>query len=340
MQVALKRQSCNGNFNINNMNSNILFRRNTRKMNVRRRVLTLFLLILCLLCQAQNQHGYQVGFAKISIDPPDDIFGLALAGYGLPAEGRFSTTWEAVDSLKRYKVISSDQEKLFALDVNNKWFWVGETGGGLEWNESTLSVIEPKAAAVLKKQAFILDKNGMLSVSKTGNRPKKVKSPKLKTIASDGKYLYSVDDVGNINRGEYHNDKVRWTTIGKEEVEAFTIYDGDIILSDPEGRLWKIPLKQQASSGKVQIGRHNDVTYTVKIKQLAATNDRIYALDTNGSLYVGKHKSENSMETGSVAIQNDDKKIIIITVDVCGLDYSFTQKIKKAIALKHNLSKD
>src|SRR5690606_28698878 len=88
------------------------------------------------------------------------------------------------------------------------------------------------------------------------------------------------------------------------------------------------------------MGRYNDVTYTVKIKQLAATNDCIYALDTNGSLFVGKHKSENSMETGAVAIQNDDRKVVIITIDVCGVDYSFTQKIKQAIASKHHLPKD
>lgn len=340
MQVALKKQSFSGNFNINDMNPNILYRGSIQKRNRRRGTWTLFLCILCLLCQAQNQSGYQVGFAKMSIDPPDNIFGLALAGYGLPAEGRFSTTWEVVDSLKRFKLITSDKEKLLALDKENTWFSAQQTGGSLQWKENSLEITELNAVAVSGKQEYVLDTNGKLWIRKAGNKLKKVKSPKLKMIASDGKYLYSVDNIGNINRGERYNDKIRWTAIEKEEVEAFTIYDGNIIFSDPEGRLWKMPLKQEASSGKVQIGRYNDVTYTVKIKQLAATNDRIYALDTNGSLYVGKHKSENSMETGSVAIQNDDKKIIIITVDVCGLDYSFTQKIKKAIALKHNLSKD
>src|SRR5690606_36632862 len=195
MQVALKRQSCNGNFNINNMNSNILFRRNTRKMNVRRRVLTLFLLILCLLCQAQNQHGYQVGFAKISIDPPDDIFGLALAGYGLPAEGRFSTTWEAVDSLKRFKLITSDKEKLLALDKENTWFSAQQTAGSLQWKENSLEITELNAVVVLGKQTFALDKSGKLWITKEGNKVKKVKSPKLKAIASGGQHLYYVDAV-------------------------------------------------------------------------------------------------------------------------------------------------
>lgn len=339
MQVALKRQSFSGNFNINDMNPNILYRGNTQKRHIQRRMWTLFLCMLCLLCQAQHQPGYQVGFAKMSIDPPDNIFGLALAGYGLPAEGRFSTTWEAVDSLKRFKLITSDKEKLLALDKENTWFSAQQTAGSLQWKENSLEITELNAVVVLGKQTFALDKSGKLWITKEGNRVKKVKSPKLKAIASGGQHLYSVDAVGNINRGDYHNDKVKWAAIAKEEVEAFTIYNGDIIFSDPEDRLWKIPLKK-ASSGKVQIGRYNDIIYTVKIKQLAATNDRIYALDTNGSLFVGKHKSENSMETGAVAIQNDDKKIIIITVDVCGIDYSFTQKIKEAIASKHNLSKD
>src|SRR5690606_11884672 len=114
----------------------------------------------------------------------------------------------------------------------------------------------------------------------------------------------------------------------------------NIIFSDVEGRLWKMPLTQKVDSGKVQIGRHNEATYTVKIKQLAATYDRVYALDTNGRLFVGKHKTKNSLETGAVAIQYGGNKVIIITADVCGINYSFTQKIKSAIASKHDIPKD
>jgi len=309
-------------------------------MKVYQDLLTLFLLILCLFCQAQNPPTYQVGFAKMSIDPPDDIFGLALAGYGLPAEGRFSTTWEAIDSLKRFKLISSNKEKLLALDTANRWFSAQRAEDDLQWKESSLSVTALKAVAVLGNQVYALDKKGKLWIQQAGNKPKKVKSQRLKTIASDGKHLYSVDEASHINRGEYHNNSIKWTRIGKEEVEAFTLYGDDIIFSDAEGRLWKMPLTQKDNSGKVQIGRHNDVTYTVNIKQLAATNDRIYALDTNGKLFVGKHKSENSMETGAVAIQYGDNNVIIITADVCGVNYSFTQRIKSAIASKHDIPKD
>src|SRR5690606_21040037 len=107
-------------------------------------------------------------------------------------------------------------------------------------------------------------------------------------IASGGQHLYSVDAVGNINRGEYHNDKVKWATIAKEEVESFTIYNGDIIFSDPEDRLWKIPLKK-VSSGKVQIGRYNDIIYTEKIKQMIARDALIYVIYSNRNLLYGKH---------------------------------------------------
>src|SRR5690606_29625232 len=95
---------------------------NNFKKNMRKPLLLIpFLLIPCLLCQAQDQVSYQVGFAKMSIDPPNDIFGLALAGYGVPAEGRFSTTWELMNSPMQFKAISSNKEGLLVLDIENKW---------------------------------------------------------------------------------------------------------------------------------------------------------------------------------------------------------------------------
>src|SRR5690606_74342 len=138
MPVALRKRLFNGSFNMNKMRAPIL--------------LIPLLWTLCLLCQAQNQPTYQVGFAKMSIDPPDDIFGLALAGYGLPAGGRFSTTWEAIDSLKRFKLISSNKEKLFALDTANRWFSAQRAEDDLQWKESPLSVTALKAVAVLGNQ--------------------------------------------------------------------------------------------------------------------------------------------------------------------------------------------
>lgn len=299
-----------------------------------------FLLIPCLLCQAQDQVSYQVGFAKMSIDPPNDIFGLALAGYGVPAEGRFSTTWELMNSPMQFKAISSNKEGLLVLDIENKWHLAREEEQDLRLHESSFSAGNQKAVAVFGKQKYMLDDNGKLWIRKDGKKAKKVKAPNLKTITTDGEHLYAVDSMGNIWRKDEPNDDIEWTTIGKEEIEAFAVYGGDIIFSDPENRLWKIPLNHEVDSGKVQIGRHNEITYTVKIKQLAATNGRIYALDTSGNLFVGKHKSENNMEAGAVAIQYDDKKAIIITVDVCGVDYSFTQEMKKVIASKHDVPKE
>lgn len=250
MRVALKRQSLNGNFNNNDMNLNSLyFRRNNTKMKVHRGIVILFLSMLCLTAPAQHRIGYQVGFAKADIDPPDDIFGLALAGYGLPAEGRFSLTWEPVDSIDT--------------------------------------------------------------------------------------------DIRNIFQSNRERDKMKSVPNEKsEDIVAMTIYKEDIIFSDTKDRLWKVRRRQDGSSEKVQIGRHNDHTYKIKIKQLAATEDRVYALDNNDHLFVGKHKIGNSLEAGAAAIQHNSKKVVIITLDVCGIDFSFTQKMKKAIASKHNIDRD
>ena len=299
------------------------------------------LLVLCLQVQAQNNAGYRVGFAKASIDPPDNILGLSLAGYGLPADGRFSTMWESTDSLHRFKVISSYNGKLLGLNAENKWLLAEENGAGLVWKESSFSAKGKKAVAVLGKEEYILDENGKLWQGKHQKHAKKLKSPVLQTLTSDGQHLYAVDDAGHILRGNRGKNEIVWTTIGKENsIEAMTVYGEDIIFSDDSDRLWKIQLKQDGSLGKRQIGQRNDVTYTVKIKQLAATHERVYALDANGHLFVGKHKIEDNLEAGAVVIQYKDKRVIIVTLDVCGVDHSFTQKIKKSIALKHGLQED
>ena len=55
--------------------------------------------LLSLLFSCQKQDIYKVGSSSVSIEPRNSVFSLALAGYGVPREGRYSISWTEIESL-------------------------------------------------------------------------------------------------------------------------------------------------------------------------------------------------------------------------------------------------
>lgn len=304
-----------------------------------RTVLLMLGLFCCLLSDAQNKEGYYVGFSKASIEPPETIFGLALGGYGAPAEGRFSTTWKPMNAPGKLNTIASSGDELFALGADHKVYSAKSHQNDLVWKETFAVPSEIKAMAYVGKEKYLLDFNGQLGLYIGNKKKESVMSPPLDMVSSGGRCLYGFDRKGNIWRGDLLESKGKWTVIGKQEgIIALAVKDNELFFGDNQGRLWKAILGKGEIADRVQIARYNGITYAVNVKALAIVCNRLYALDQEGRLFIGSHKTEGNLEAGAAAIQYNGRKMIIVTVDVCGLNYFFTQDIKKLLAQQYSIS--
>lgn len=305
--------------------------------NTQYSICILMMIFTFLSSAAESQQNYQVGFSKVSIDPPDTIFGLALGGYGVPAEGRFTTTWHSIDVPVKLKAIASVNNQLHAIGTNNKNYTFLLNKNVQSWKEITTTSSDLSAFAYVGKKKYILDQDNQLWLADT--KKIKIKAPDLVAISTNGNFLYGIDAKGGFWRGNLQRSSIKWTATGRHEgVTAMAIHKNELVFSDNQGRLWKALPGKDSMIDKVQIGRINGFTYVINVQSLAVANNRLYALDGEGKLYVAGHQSEKNLEAGAVAIRHKDKDLIIITVDVCGLNYTFTQAIKRIIAQQHHLS--
>lgn len=73
------------------------------------------------------------GFASVSLEPSENIFSVALQGYGAPAEGRFSLEWADVGTLGEVAHITGLGNYLYALTPDGDLNRTDATRQPLEW---------------------------------------------------------------------------------------------------------------------------------------------------------------------------------------------------------------
>ena len=198
------------------------------------RLILYLLLLLPVIASGQKQTVYEVGASTVSIEPGNAVFSLALAGYGYPAEGRFSIAWAETDALPP-NALSDDANR---------------------WNESA-------------PVPFV-------------------------SVANVGNQVYALG-----------NDQV--------------LYKKNLA---PYNTSW------------IKAGYNNKETYTIDLKRIAVANDRLYAVGADDKIYMAKHNSQGDLSARSIVVKSGKTMVALVSVDLCGFDYTFTQEIKKEISKK------
>lgn len=89
-----------------------------------------------------------------------------------------------------------------------------------------------------------------------------------------------------------------------------------------------------------RIGYDNKETYNIDIKRIVSHKGKLYTLASDGHVYASHHNTEGNLSARAVAIEKKGKTAVIVGVDVCGFDYSFTSSIKKEIFRKRGIPED
>lgn len=291
------------------------------------------------------QINYQVGTSSVSIEPDNSIFSTALAGYGAPRAGRFSISWNFVEDLPEINALAGLNGKLYAATNENE-IMIGEfVHDQLSWNK----------AGDAKNPISLASMNGKLYATTTNNQfleatisndnmswNKKGKAKNIKNLTALDGYFYAFDDEGELLKGSLKKKKVSWEKVKKSDkigkIISLTSDNKNLYALNEGDSLW-LGDPQEKEISWIQIGRNNSQTYDINVKNILAFDDRLLAVTEDYKLYKNEHSTENNLTAGVLAVKNGENTVVIVSLDLCGFEYSLADDIKTIVSKEHNIPK-
>lgn len=294
------------------------------------------ILILILLLVSCKQTTYEVGSSIVSIEPTGETVSVSLAGYAAPPLGRFSITWDDKGKLEAIAMCNVD-EAIYIATHNGDIFLVDTEE--LQKNKKIGSLPHLKFLAGLNGLLYAIDSRGNLLSGSPGSGLEWEQISTIQGVTAftgSGENLYVTTREGQLLRGTIMEGSPHWVPAGDGT--------GIISLAGDTGRLYAVTkdnilLQRDVKKEKGEwqrIGYRNEATYTIDVNQITRTKERLYAIASN-HLYASRHQTEGSLSVRSVAIKKNKDVAVIVSLDVCGIDYSLTQDIRKEMATRRNL---
>ena len=296
-----------------------------------RTALSLVLFIALFACN--NPSDFKVGSSIVSIEPADSLFSLTLAGYGAPAEGRFSMEWEKVGDALGIVSITGKDKGLYGIDVSGKLY-------GMDFTEKVwYPIVSPKPLKYLATM-----QSDLLAISVEGDclyakfHSKGIEWDLLDTSLKDvvavtslaGRFYAATKD-NCLLEGRFNADQLSWHCIGEAQSVLSMTGSNDRLLALTSNQiLWR----RNIHAGNIpwtKMGYKNGYTYDVDLRQIAVSGGRLYALGMDGQLYVAHNRSNENLTARAVAISKGGKTVVIVGLDLTGFDYSFTKELKSEI---------
>jgi hypothetical protein len=283
-----------------------------------------------------SQYEYQAGISQVTIEPDQTLLSLHLGGYGAPRDGRFTLEWKEKAAVPETDAMSASGNKIFIIS-KNELLTLGterekpeiEKAGEAECIVS-IAVTEGKIYGLNSKgEIFETELQGPVKWKKTGNADKSA----TKIAITEG-ILYASG-----------TDGIYWKTIlsGKDfdwkkseapaNIISLAANKGKLYALTGEGVIYKC--EASGNNGKwIKMAYRNGETITEETEHIAIVNDRLYSIGKDNILYLGQHRSEGNLTLRALALKNGNNTVVIINIDICGLDDEFTGAIKDEIQRK------
>ncbi|MDR0572510.1 MAG: hypothetical protein LBG96_00505 [Tannerella sp.] len=302
---------------------------------------------------------YDVGAAAVSIEPNRETVSLTLAGFASPDEGRFTITW---DDLGEYPVTSLSRIADSVLFLNDNYMLSISGKQDLQSGKPLAMNMPVKEIAFFKNDFYGINLKDELvkgartdqTISWTIIKP----AIKLATLTATDDGLYIVNLENKLLKGIPDEDGLRWisddhmpgiislTSDAKHSSQPSSAAPESIIslASDTKrlygltshNTLWQKSLSKDEPWGK--IGYKNNVTYTIDAIRIAFINNNLYAIDEKKHLYKSRHSTVGDLQATAMSIRKNGRTVVIVGVDVCGFDKSFTDLIKEEVYQKRGIA--
>ena len=305
-------------------------------MKIKNLLLTVLILIPLL---SYSQTSYLIGTSQEGIEPDQSLISLHLGGYGAPKEGRFTLQWINKGSVPEVSALCGVNDKLYLVSKGDLFF-MNPSG-----NNSMLAKVGKaeniRSIASFKGELYALNFNGeILKTKLTGSiKWKKIglADPSAIVIAVLNNSLFASNDQGTLWSTDLTTSKFEWTksesvkkavSLAANNRKIFALTDEDIIYQiEPRKR----------DSKWLKAAYKNNQTIKEDIKHLAMVSGRLYGISKENVLFLGEHRTEGNLSSRAMAIKSDEKTVVILNVDVCGLNDTFTGLLKKEVYLKHHI---
>lgn len=283
---------------------------------------------------AYAQHGYQVGLGQASIEPGQQTLSLALAGYGLPRDGRFSLEWRAYSDLGETTDAAMADGKLFVVREGRVWYAdLADKAVEMEMIAVDHADQIQRLAAGRKKLFALNTRNELLeaSISTRGRTKWKRKGQIVQTpraLSYWDSRLVLLDEKGKLWTAKVRRGPLEWS--------AWTVCEGAIDIMADQHNLYVLTDKQEilryeATGEWIRVAKHNGITYNQDIRLVMASGTGFWAVDSAGILYEAAHNSVGQLTVGALIIQQGRTQVAIIAMDVCGFNDDFATSVKQKI---------
>ena len=285
------------------------------------------------------QSTYQAGSGQASIEPDQSLVSLHLGGYGAPRDGRFTLQWISKGRVPDLSALTGSNDKLYIVS-NGNILWVDLSVTPYEWKsagkaENILSI------AGSNGKLYAVNNNHELLESIAGRKIKwkkiSIVDNSVTLLAASGNKIFAGSGSGSV-----------WTIDLSDKSSIRFDYEtitGIVSLSANRGKLYAITSAgiiysyDTLNKGRkwLKIAYRNNETISEDIRQIAFADDRIFGISKENILYKGEHRSEGNLTARALAVRNGEKTVVMVNVDVCGLNDTFTGLLKHEIYLKDHI---
>jgi len=303
-----------------------------KKINL---LLTLLILIPYL---SFSQSSYQVGTSQASIEPDQSLISLHLGGYGAPREGRFSLQWINKGTAPDVTAMGGVTDKLFIIS-NNELLWMNPFANNTKWQKAGKAE-NIRCIAGLKDKLYAVNNNGdLLETNVKGNlKWQKIGSANnaVALAVSDNK-LFASDGKGSLWSADRSQKNIEWKKLDiTGNIISLTFNKGKLYALTDEDKIYQYEPWKRFNKW-LKIAYKNGQTINEDIKFITIINDRIFGVSKENTLYLGEHRTDGNITARAMAIKNGDKTVVIVNVDVCGLNDTFTGLVKKLVYQKNQI---
>jgi hypothetical protein len=297
------------------------------------------LLLILLPFLSYTQSSYLIGTSQESIEPDQSLISVHLGGYGAPRDGRFSLQWINKGVVPALTAMGRLKNELFIVS-NGELLLMNPSGSNTIWKKAG-KVENIIAIAGLNDKLYAVNNNGDLLESKVKGaiKWKKIGSADISvtTLAASDNKLFAANGKGSLWSADISKKDIEWIKIESvENIISLTANKGRLYALANDGVIYRYEPWNQYYKW-LKIAYKNGQTIKEDIRYIAVLNDRLFGISKENILYKGEHRSEGSLTARAMAVKNGDKTIVIVNVDVCGLNDTFTGMVKKEVYQNNHL---
>lgn len=286
-----------------------------------------------------SQPGYLVGTSQVGIEPDQSLISLHLGGYGAPKEGRFTLHWVNIGAVPEISAMCELKGRLYFISNGDLFFM--DPLGNINSRKKIGKAGNIIAIAGFGNELVALGRNGILFKSKLTEginwRAFGSANSSVTAITILNNQLSATNEQGAMWSADLTKPTITWEKSETvKNIVSLTSNNRKLFALTAEGTLYQ---REPASSETrwLKGAYRNGETIKEDIKQVAVFKGRLFGLSKENILYIGEHRTEGNLTARGMAIKSEDKTVVILNVDVCGLNDTFIGLLKQELYRQHHI---